>query len=40
MHHGSHREKMVCINLVEGRTIEPVKDDQRFVVDGWAAGKF
>merc|ERR1712129_441126 len=28
------------INLVADKTIEPIEDDQRFVVDGWAAGKF
>ena len=40
MHHGSHAEKVVWINLVTDKTIEPIEDDQRFVVDGWAAGKF
>ena len=40
MHHGSHAEKVVLINLVEGKTLEPIEDDQRFIVDGWAAGKF
>ena len=40
MHHGSHTEKVVLINLVENTTLEPQEDDQRFVVDGWVAGKF
>jgi len=40
MHHGSHAEKEVLINLVENKTLEPNEDDQRFIVDGWAAGKF
>mmetsp|Transcript_17037 Transcript_17037/g.34636 ORF Transcript_17037/g.34636 Transcript_17037/m.34636 type:complete len:669 (+) Transcript_17037:234-2240(+) len=40
MHHGSHAEKVVYINLVENKTLEPDEDDQRFIVDGWAAGKF
>jgi len=40
MHHGSHEEKVVLINLVENKTLEPNEDDQRFIVDGWAAGKF
>jgi hypothetical protein len=40
MHHGSHTEKVVLINLVENKTLEPDEDDQRFIVDGWAAGKF
>jgi hypothetical protein len=40
MHHGSHTEKVVLINLVEGKTLEPNENDQRFIVDGWAAGKF
>ena len=40
MHHGSHAEKVVLINLVENKTLEPIEDDQRFIVDGWAAGKF
>ncbi|KAL7526411.1 hypothetical protein ACHAWF_001757, partial [Thalassiosira exigua] len=40
MHRGRHTEKVVLINLVEGTTLEPQEDDQRFVVDGWCAGKF
>jgi hypothetical protein len=40
MHHGKHEEKEVLINLVEDKTLEPIEDDQRFVCDGWAAGKF
>ena len=40
MHHGSHEEKVVLINLVENKTLEPNDNDQRFIVDGWAAGKF
>ena len=40
MHYGSHAEKIVYINLVPDTTLEPNHDDQRFVVDAWAAGKF
>jgi len=40
MHHGSHNEQVVYINLVGGMTLEPNEDDQRFIVDGWAAAKF
>ena len=40
MHHGSHEEKVVLINLVENQTLEPNEDDQRFIVDGWVGGKF
>ncbi|EED87531.1 predicted protein [Thalassiosira pseudonana CCMP1335] len=40
MHHGSHTEKVVYINLVENKTLEPDENDQRFIVDGWAAIKF
>jgi hypothetical protein len=40
MHHGGHEEKVVLINLVENMTLDPNEDDQRFIVDGWAAGKF
>mmetsp|Transcript_7683 Transcript_7683/g.12451 ORF Transcript_7683/g.12451 Transcript_7683/m.12451 type:complete len:212 (-) Transcript_7683:101-736(-) len=40
MHHGSHAEKVVLINLVADKTLDPIEDDQRFIVDGWAAGKF
>mmetsp|Transcript_37197 Transcript_37197/g.83789 ORF Transcript_37197/g.83789 Transcript_37197/m.83789 type:complete len:213 (+) Transcript_37197:225-863(+) len=37
---GSHAEKFVYINFVEDQTIEPNHDDQKFVVDAWAAMKF
>ena len=40
MHHGKHTEKVVLINLVENKTCEPNENDQRFIVDGWVAGKF
>ena len=40
MHHGSHAEKIVWINLVADKTLEPDHEDQRFIVDAWAAGKF
>ena len=40
MHHGSHAEKVALINLVENQTLDPKEEDQRFIVDGWAAGKF
>ena len=40
MHYGAHAEKVVYINLVPGMTLEPDHDDQRFIVDAWAAGKF
>jgi hypothetical protein len=40
MHYGSHSEKIVYINLVPNKTLEPDHDDQRFIVDAWAAGKF
>lgn len=40
MHHGGHEEKVVLINLVENMTLDPNEKDQRFIVDGWAAGKF
>jgi hypothetical protein len=40
LHHGSHAEKVVYINLVPDKTLEPNHDDQRFIVDAWAAGKF
>lgn len=36
---GAHSESEVVINLVPDTTLEP-KKDQRFVVDGWIAGKF
>ena len=40
MHYGAHAEKVVYINLVPDKTLEPDHDDQRFIVDAWAAGKF
>ena len=40
MHYGAHAEKVVYINLVPNKTLEPNHDDQRFIVDAWAAGKF
>lgn len=40
VHKGEHAEKMTVINLVEGKTLDPKENDQRFVVDVWAAGKF
>ena len=40
MHYGSHTEKVVYINFVPDKTLEPNHDDQRFIVDAWAAGKF
>ena len=39
-HYGAHAEKVVYINFVEGKTLEPDHDDQRFIVDAWAAAKF
>jgi hypothetical protein len=30
----------VYINFVEGKTLEPDHDDQRFIVDAWMAAKF
>ena len=39
-HYGTHAEKVVYINFVEGKTLEPDHDDQRFIVDAWAAAKF
>jgi hypothetical protein len=39
-HYGAHAEKIVYINFVEGKTLEPDHDDQRFIVDAWAAAKF
>jgi hypothetical protein len=39
-HYGAHAEKVVYINFVEGMTLEPDHDDQRFIVDAWAAAKF
>jgi len=35
---GSHTEKVVMINLVEGKTLEP--DETRFIVDAWVAHTF
>ncbi|KAL7479172.1 hypothetical protein ACHAW6_004911 [Cyclotella cf. meneghiniana] len=40
MQYGSHSEKTLYINLVKDKTMEPVKRDQRFVVDAWVAAKF
>ena len=40
MHYGKHTEKVVYINFVPNMTLEPNHDDQRFIVDAWAAGKF
>lgn len=40
MHHGSHAEKVVLINTVENKTLEPDENDQRFIVDAWTGGKF
>lgn len=37
---GAHAEKFVYINFVPDQTIEPDHDDQKFVVDAWAAMKF
>jgi len=39
-HYGAHAEKVVYINFCEGMTLEPDHDDQRFIVDAWAAMKF
>ena len=39
-HYGAHAEKVVYINFVDGMTLEPDHDDQRFIVDAWAAYKF
>ena len=39
-HYGAHAEKVVYINFVEGMTLEPDHNDQRFIVDAWAAVKF
>ena len=39
-HYGAHAEKVVYINFVDGKTLEPDHDDQRFIVDAWAAIKF
>ena len=40
VHTGEHAEKMMVINLVEDKTLDPKENDERFVVDVWAAGKF
>ena len=40
VHKGEHAEKMTVINLVDNKTLDPKENDQRFVVDVWAAGKF
>jgi len=37
---GSHKEKIVYINLVPGTTLAPDADNQAFVVDAWIAGEF
>ena len=39
-HYGAHAEKVVYINFVADKTLEPDHDDQRFIVDAWAAAKF
>ena len=39
-HVGKHTEKVVYLNFIDGMTLEPNADDQRFIVDAWAAGKF
>ena len=39
-HYGAHAEKIVYINFVADKTLEPDHNDQRFIVDAWAAGKF
>ena len=39
-HYGAHAEKVVYINFVDGMTLEPYHDYQRFIVDAWAAAKF
>ena len=39
-HYGAHAEKIVYINFVGDKTLEPDHNDQRFIVDAWAAGKF
>lgn len=40
MMYGSHAEKIVYINFVPDKTFEPQHEDQRFIVDAWAAAKF
>mmetsp|Transcript_4567 Transcript_4567/g.6940 ORF Transcript_4567/g.6940 Transcript_4567/m.6940 type:complete len:242 (-) Transcript_4567:191-916(-) len=37
---GSHEEKVVYINFVEGTTLAPNGDDQAFVVDAWMTGTY
>ena len=39
-HYGAHSEKVVYINFCQDKTLEPDHDDQRFIVDAWAAIKF
>ena len=39
-HYGKHAEKVVYINFVGDKTLEPDHGDQRFIVDAWAAVKF
>ena len=39
-HYGAHAEKVVYINFVADKTLEPDHDDQRFIVDAWAAVGF
>ena len=39
-HYGAHSEKVVYINFCKDKTLEPDHDDQRFIVDAWAAIKF
>ena len=39
-HVGKHTEKVVYLNFIDGMTLEPNANDQRFIVDAWAAGKF
>lgn len=40
MHAGAHSEKVVYLNFVADKTLVPNGDDQRFIVDAWAAVKF
>lgn len=37
---GDHKEEFTLINLIDGTTRAPNDDQQRFVVDAWALGKF
>jgi len=39
-HYGAHAENVVYINFCEDMTLEPDHEDQRFIVDAWAAIKF